>query len=529
MVGQRESKKGLTIRYSCVRSSQRSEHRSLLPRLADHLKCRVDAGFIYCLGPYRPTLAEIARMDIEVARGAQVRARARWVEEVETSSAFFLRLEKKRAADRSVAALRTIDGSIVSRNDDLCRVFSSFYETLFPAEATDPVLAHSLLSNVSSTLPSTQADLCDGPLSSDECFVALNGMARGKSPESDGLPMEFYVKFWPILGTDLVNVLNSCYLSGVMSLTQRRGLISLIFKRETVLIPVNITLLNVDYKLAATIVAGRLLKVIHLIDTKDQSCGVPGRFIGENVCVIRDVVSFASRTGVPLAILSLDQERAFDLVDWGFMRQTLRRMGFKYSFLRWVSLFYTQVQSAVIVNGHISPFFSLSRGVRQGCPLSPLLYVLVAETLAVNIRCNPRIHGLCLPGVPLVVSPVHQYADDTTLILSTGDSIKAVFDIYSLFEKASGSRINQSKSKGLWLGSWVGRLDPPVALDWSPSKLKILGRKTTGVLEFVLLKKLCSLGGNVIFHSGARLWSLTLLPCHGFGMLHPLFTCLRGF
>ena len=76
-----------------------------------------------------------------------------------------------------------------------------------------------------------------------------------------------------------------------------------------------------------------------------------------------------------------------------------------------------------------------------------------------------------------MVSPVHQYADDTTLILSTGDSIKAVFDIYSLFEKASGSRLNQSSSKfkGLWLGSWVGRLDPPVALDWSPSKLKILG------------------------------------------------------
>ena len=191
--------------------------------------------------------------------------------------------------------------------------------------------------------------------------------------------------------------------------------------------------------------------------------------------IIRDVISFASRTGVPLAILSLDQEKAFDRVDWGFMRATLGRMRFKYSFLRWVNLFYTQVQSAVIVNGDISPFFSLSRGVRQGCPLSPLLYVLVAEPLAVNIRCNPRIPGLCLPGVPLVVSPVHQYADDTMLILSTDDSIKAVFDIYSLFEKASGSRLNQSKSKGLWLGSWVGRVDPPVALDWSPSKLKILG------------------------------------------------------
>ena len=109
-------------------------------------------------------------------------------------------------------------------------------------------------------------------------------MARGKSPGLDGLPMEFHVKFWPILGTHLVNVLNSCYLSGVMSLTERRGLISLIFKKGERLDPRNwrpITLLNVNYKLAARVVAGRFLKVIHLIVAKDQTCSVPGRFIGK--------------------------------------------------------------------------------------------------------------------------------------------------------------------------------------------------------------------------------------------------------
>ena len=172
--------------------------------------------------------------------------------------------------------------------------------------------------------------------------------------------MELYVKFWPILGTDLVNVLNSCYLSSVMFLTQRRGLISLIFKKGDCLDPRNwrpITLLNLDYKLASRVVVGRLLKVIHLIVTKDQTCGVPGRFIGGNVSIIRDVASFAYRTGVPLAILSLYQEKAFDRVDWGFMRATLGTMGFKYSFLRWVSLFYTQVQSAFIVDGYLSLSF----------------------------------------------------------------------------------------------------------------------------------------------------------------------------
>ena len=156
------------------------------------------------------------------------------------------------------------------------------------------------------------------------------------------------------------------------------------------------------------------------------------------------------------------------------MRSTLSTMGFGPCFISWVNLFYNRVQSAVNVNGYLSPFFCLSRGVRQGCPLSPLLYALVSEVLAVNIRRNPRISGLSLPGAP-PLSPISQYADDTSLILSSDDSIKATFETYDLYEKASASKLNRSKSKGLWLGSWRGRTDPPVALDWSSLKLKVLG------------------------------------------------------
>ena len=349
--------------------------------------------------------------------------------------------------------------------------------SLFAADVTDSSVQASLLANLPSALSSSQASQCEGHLSADECFQALQGMARRKAPGLDGLPMEFYLKFWSVLGDDLVSVLNSCLDSGCLALSQRRGVISLSFKRGDRLDPRNwrpITLLNVDYKLASRVIAGRLLKVIHLVVDKDQTCGVPGRFIGENVALLRDVADYATSSGTPIAILSLDQEKAFDRVDWGFMRATLSAMGFGPSFISWVNLFYFRVQSAVNVNGYLSSFFDLSRGVRQGCPLSPLLYVLVSEVLAANIRCNPRISGLCLPGAPSL-SPISQYADDTSLILLSDDAIKASFEVYSLFEKASGSKLNQSKSKGLWLGGWSGRTDPPVALDWSSVKIKTLG------------------------------------------------------
>ena len=76
----------------------------------------------------------------------------------------------------------------------------------------------------------------------------------------------------------------------------------------------------------------------------------------------------------------------FDRVEWEFLFCTLERMGFGPSFCKWVQTLYTGVQSSVIVNCFLSEFFNLHRGVRQGCPLSPLLYVLVAETLAAALK-----------------------------------------------------------------------------------------------------------------------------------------------
>ena len=184
------------------------------------------------------------------------------------------------------------------------------------------------------------------------------------------------------MGNDLVLVLNSAFRLGSLSRSQRRVIITLAFKKGDRLDPKNwrpITLLNADYKIASRSIAARLLKVIHLIVSKDQTCGVPGRFIGENVAFLRELVDFCTFSGVPAALLSLDQEKAFDRVDWSFLRSTLYAFGFGQSFIGWVDLFYNNSCSAVNVNGYVSSFFSLSRGVRQGCPLSPLLYILVAE------------------------------------------------------------------------------------------------------------------------------------------------------
>ena len=205
--------------------------RDLLSRLVSFLKEKLDAGAAFCLAPYHTALSNLGKLDLEAARGAQVRSRVRWTEEGEVSSAYFFRLIKKQSADRLVAALRCPDGTVVNSPPELVECFSQFYSDLFSAEPVDFAAQDVLLSNVSAHLSPSERDDCEGLLSVEECFTALQGMARRKAPGSDGLPMEFYLKFWSLLGSDLVRVLNSCFSAGRLSRSQRRGVISLSLKR----------------------------------------------------------------------------------------------------------------------------------------------------------------------------------------------------------------------------------------------------------------------------------------------------------
>ena len=121
------------------------------------------------------------------------------------------------------------------------------------------------LDQISQQLSDAQHNLCEGKLTVEECKAALDGMASGKSPGLDGCLAEFYQRFWLVLGNDLVQVVNSCYRSGCLSLSQRSRLITLLYKCGDRLEMKNwrpITLLCVDYKIAAKAIANRLLQVI---------------------------------------------------------------------------------------------------------------------------------------------------------------------------------------------------------------------------------------------------------------------------
>ena len=143
----------MTIDFCKKRSSQQCSCRDVLARLVGHLKSQVDLGRLSILGPYNSELRQLENLELESARGAQVRSRAKWVEEGESSSAYFFRLEKKRSAYHCISALRASDNTIVSSVDGLCDTVTSFYSSLFSSEPTDPAACDSLLVHVHSKLP----------------------------------------------------------------------------------------------------------------------------------------------------------------------------------------------------------------------------------------------------------------------------------------------------------------------------------------------------------------------------------------
>ena len=462
--------------YSCRKARKHRESIRSLNAALFHIQRRINQG-----EPLTDLLNDVKKeLEIELltdAKGAQLRARMQWAEEGEATTSYFLQQEKVLSKQKFISRIRRLDGMVVSQPAELLSAWSEFYSQLYTAQNLDTVAQDSFLGQLERKLSPDEATCCDGPLTFEECERALRQMPNHKSPGLDGLPAEFYVSFWNILGRDLVNVLNACFSSRYLSASQRSGLITLLYKKDDKLEMPNwrpITLLCVDYKILSKALANRLLKVIRQLISADQSCGIPGRFIGENIRLMHDIIDYANDHHLPGVILSLDQEKAFDRVDWIFMQRVLATMGFGDNFRAWVSLLYRSANSRILVNGFLTEPFPVSRGVRQGCPLSPLLYVLVAESLACAIRADPEIDGFSIP-FSNINPKLSQYADDTTVFSQSDSSIKSIFRLFRFYESASGAKLNLGKCKGLLIGSWKSRTALPCHIKCTSESIVALG------------------------------------------------------
>ena len=144
--------------------------------------------------------------------------------------------------------------------------------------------------------------------------------------------------------------------------------------------------MNVDYKILAKIIGRRIESVLPTLIHSDQTGFIKGRFIGQNVRLLNDLMTYAESNNLPGILLFIDFRKAFDTIEWDFIQKSIEMFNFGPNIRKWISILYTNVESGVMNAGFMTDYFKVSRGVRQGCPLSPLLFVLAVELLGLKIR-----------------------------------------------------------------------------------------------------------------------------------------------
>ena len=420
-------------------------------------------------------LAALTRAEIE---GVKLRSRTRWLEEGEKPTRFFFKLKQERAEKHRVSAMLDSNGNEVTARVDLEKVHVDFYRKLFACEEVDPVCQQHLFSQLDLKLSPEESASCDGLVSLEELTTSVKSLSLNKSPGPDGFTLEFYLCFWNLLGPLLCHLCKQCLFDGSLPESLRTSVTRLLFKKRGDVKDLKnwrpISLLNVDYKIISKVITLRLSRVMASIVHPDQTCSVPGRSIASNVTMLRDVLDYINRTNESGILVSLDQEKAFDRVNHSFLFKLLSHLGFGSCFIKWVSTLYKGANMKIILNGYLTEQIDINRGVRQGDPLSPLLYVLCVEVLASLIRSSSFITGFLLPGAKGVHFRVRKYADDTTTFVKNISSLIQLFNVISLYEKGSGAKLNRSKTEAMWLGAWKSREDQPLGLTWV-RKMKILG------------------------------------------------------
>ena len=215
-----------------------------------------------------------------------------------------------------------------------------------------------------------------------------------------------------------------------------------------------ISLLNIDYKIVAKVLSSRLQKVITNLVSPEQKGFLKKRSALENIRLVQDIIDYCKHSEIPGIIIFLDFKKAFDNVCHSFLLYLLRKLNFKETFITWIRTLYNNAVGRVMNNGWISEKFVIGKGVRQGCPLSALLFILIAEVLACKLRQNNNITGISIQNVnqPNTQIKISQYADDTTVFVNSTNGLNIAMDEINTFGNVAGPKVNWDKTSFMKLG-----------------------------------------------------------------------------
>lgn len=406
-------------------------------------------------GPTREEKGLMNRISELMAREeamAKQRSRIQWLAEGDRNTAFFHSRAKERSRTNKIKSLKLNDGTIVTNQGQLEEAAKGFYHALFTAQqGTDPLVVTNWVERKVSE--EMNENLC-APVSDLEVERALFMMHPNKSPGPDGFTAGFYIKHWHILKSSVCSGIRNFFESGIMPQKINDTILVLIPKVKS---PQELTqfrpiaLCNVLYKIVSKVLALRLRPILDEIISDEQSAFVPGRLITDNVLTAYECIHYLKRkkgkTGA--CAIKLDMAKAYDRVEWSYLRQIMVKMGFANIWIERVMTCVQSVSFSVRVNGNFSEPFQPSRGIRQGDPISPYLFLLCGEGLSCLFRRigssflakGIRV-GIHAPWISHLL-----FADDCLVFTQASEQgAQRIQNILEMYRVGSGQLVNKEKS-----------------------------------------------------------------------------------
>jgi hypothetical protein len=315
----------------------------------------------------------------------------------------------------------TDDNNIECRNPEGMTVIArEYFSNLFQKQAS---ARDEVLNVITATITTEDNEKLLEPFVLEEFREAIFFMEADKCPGPDGFNPGFYQHFWDICGKDIFDADCSWLDSGVFPPGLNSTNIALIPKggvQTTMRDWRPIPLCNVLYKVVAKVLANRLKVVLHKCISDNQSAFVPGRSILDNAMAAIELVHYMkakTRGKRGDVALKLDISKAYDRIDWEYLRDIMSTMGFSQKWISWIMLCVETVDYSVIFNGNTVGPIIPGRGLRQGDPLSPYLSIICAEGLSALIRKaegRGDIHGVKICKNAPIISHL-LFADDCFL------------------------------------------------------------------------------------------------------------------
>jgi hypothetical protein len=396
---------------------------------------------------------EIGQLLLKEEKMWSQRSRTRWLHEGDRNTLFFHSRASQRRRRNEILGLRNDEGDWCDRPDQVARIALDFFQQLFHSINPQEIL------NITSTIAPVVTEDMNSHLSQDftaeEVETAIKQMAPLTAPGPDGMPPLFYQSFWSLIGGEVTAAVLSSLNSGKIFQAINHTYITLIPKVKSLESMTDyrpISLCNVVYKIISKVIANRLKCVMPQVISETQSAFVPGKLITDNILIAFETLHHMKHHmhGKQGSMaLKLDMSKAYDRVEWLYLLAVMQQMGFHSRVINLIAECLRTVSYSVLINGEPHGFFKPTRGLRQGDPLSPYLFLLCTEGLHGLLNTTAlsgAIHGVFISRLGPKLSHIF-FADDSLLFCRASvQECQQLLDVLTTYEHASGQKINRAKT-----------------------------------------------------------------------------------